>query len=132
MARPIAFVIACIALGLALAAGWRAWDYWRLYRFYEATNRSDDIDEPLKPSVRHLQAIRKLRFSWDTRVESGGPIVDPAAPYGSADMVDDLAPLIDTRDAVTIATFNVEVSRALAWALEHGELADGRYALAQL
>jgi hypothetical protein len=49
-----------------------------------------------------------------------------------SDMEDDLAPIIGTHDKLAIAGFNVEVSRALAWALEHGALRDGRCPMARL
>jgi hypothetical protein len=126
MTRPILLVLAGLAIALTVAGEWPAWQNWRLLsEFYEAVERSDDIDEPITPSAHHFRAIRKLPLSRHTRVESGRPIVDASAPDGSADMEDDLAPIIGTRDKLAIAAFNVEVSRALAWALEHGALRDG-------
>jgi hypothetical protein len=113
MTRPIFLVLTGLAIALTVAGGWRAWQNWRLLsEFYEAVERSDDIDEPITPSAHHLRAIRKLHLSWDTRVESGGPVVDASASDGSAEMGDDLAPIIGTRDKLAIAAFNVEVSRA--------------------
>jgi hypothetical protein len=131
MSRPIILVVLSVAVMGAAFAGWQAWRYWRLFQFYQAVSRSEDLDE-LQPSVQHLQAIRKLHFVWDNSVESGGPIVDYLAPYGHAAMEDDLGPIIGTRDKMAVAAFNVEVSRALSWALENGELPEGRYAMAHL
>jgi hypothetical protein len=62
---------------------------------------------------KHLEALRKLRFGWNTRLESGGPVVDPLAPYGSEDMGADLGPIIGRRDPVAIARFHREVSALL-------------------
>jgi hypothetical protein len=76
--------------------------------------------------------LRKLTFAWNTRIESGGPVVDPLAPYGSADMAGDLRAIIGTRDRVAIAKFHREVSSVFIRALENGELAEGQYRLAHL
>jgi hypothetical protein len=76
--------------------------------------------------------LRKLRFAWNTRVESGGPVVDPLAPYGSESLVADLGPIIGTSDRVMIARFHREVSALLIWALHNCGLAGGQYRLADL
>lgn len=133
MTRRSWLTLVGIIIIVAGVAGVRqAWQYWRLYSIYDELAKSDDQDEPMRPTSRHLSAIRKLRFAWEDRVESGGPVVDPQAPYGSADIADDLGPIIGTRDLVAVAMFHVEVARALAWALENGELPAGRYRLAHL
>ncbi len=79
-----------------------------------------------------MDALRKLRFTWTTRVESDGPIMNPLAPYGSEDMASDLGPLIGTRDRVAIARFHREVSELLIGALQNCALADGVYRVADL
>jgi hypothetical protein len=79
-----------------------------------------------------VQALRKLRFAWNTIFESGGPIVDPWSPYGSENMAADLGPILGTRDKVAIARFHREVSSLLIWALKNGELAVADYWLAHL
>jgi hypothetical protein len=132
MTRGIRLIFVGIAIAAGLAGTWQAWQYWRLYSIYESLEDSDDSSEPKRPTARHLAAIRKLRFDWNPFIENGGPVVDPLAPYGSADIADDLGPIIGTRDMVAVARFHIEVSRALAWALENGELTEGRYRLAHL
>jgi hypothetical protein len=102
---------------------------WRVQSIYE---KAAEDDGQRQPDARHLKAIRKLRFIWDPAVESGGPIVDPYRPYGSAAIADDLVPILGTRDDEAIAAFHVEVAAALSWALENGELQVGRYPLAHL
>jgi hypothetical protein len=112
-----------------ILAGLGLYRRWRVQSIYE---KAAEDDEQRQPDERHLKAIRKLRFIWDPAVESGGPIVDPYRPYGSAAIADDLAPILGTRDDEAIAAFHVEVAAALSWALENGELQAGRYPLAHL
>jgi hypothetical protein len=113
-----------VVLGLGAAwCGLRGWQMWSTAKAFAA----NDADEPIRPSERHVMAMRKLRFTWDPWVESGAPLVDRRAPYGSRSPADDLAPILGTRDPLAVARFHLEVGRAFAWALEHGELAPGRY-----
>jgi hypothetical protein len=125
-------ILVAIIIAAGIAAVWQGLRYQRLYAIYRDLTLADDSYEPLRPDRLHLMAIRKLRFTWDPLVESGGPIVDPLRPYGSADMADDLGPIIGTRDMVAVARFHVEVGRALAWVLENGTLPEDRYPLAHL
>jgi hypothetical protein len=120
-----------IYLLLILAA--LAWPAWEAWRWGLALRVYADPETPAPTlTSKHVAALRKLRFDWNTRIESGGPVVDPAAPYGSGDMAADLAPIIGTRDRLAIARFHREVCAVLVWALENGELADGQYRLAHL
>ena len=132
MKRVVWIAIACLVIGAGTAGAWRIWQSWRLYSTLATLSQADGLDEPLRPDGRHLAAVRKLRFTWDTMVESGGPIVDPLRPYGSRDMADDLGPIIGTTDTEAIAKFHIEVARALSWVLENGTLTEGRYPLAHL
>jgi hypothetical protein len=115
--------MAWLVLTLALLA-WPAWQVWRweLVRRIYASQA-----EPSAPTItpKHMQALRKLRFAWNTIFESGGPIVDPWSPYGSENMAADLGPILGSRDKVAIARFHREVSSVLIWALKNGELAAG-------
>ena len=81
---------------------------------------------------QHIAALRKLRFAWNTRIESGGPLVDPQAPYGSVDMASDLRPFIGTHDRLAIARFHREVAAVLIWALDNREIPPAVYRLAHL
>jgi len=130
--RVVWIAIACLVIGAGSVGAWRLWQSWRLYSTLAKLSQMDGLGEPLLPDGRHLAAIRKLRFTWDTMVESGGPIVDPLRPYGSRDMADDLGPIIGTTDTEAIAKFHIDVARALSWVLESGTLAEGRYPLAHL
>ena len=123
--RRVVFLV----LTLAVIA-WPAWEAWR----WELARRvfAAPEDPALTITPRHVAALRKLRFAWNTRIESGGPVVDALAPYGSESMAGDLGPLIGTRDRVAIARFHREVSALLIWALENCALADGPYRLAHL
>jgi hypothetical protein len=120
-----------LILALALLA-WPVWQVWR----WELVRRvyASQEEEPSAPIItpKHVQALRKLRFAWNTIIESGGPIVDPLTPYGSENIADDLGPILGTRDKVAIARFHREVSSLLIWALKNGELAEGDYRLAHL
>lgn len=116
---------------LAIAAlAWPAWTAWR----WEAARRvyADSAEPALTVTPKHMEALRKLRFAWTTRIESGGPVVDPLAPYGSDNMAADLGPIIGTTDRVAVARFHREVSALLTWALRTCGLADGQYRLAYL
>jgi hypothetical protein len=132
MSGKLWIVLVCVVLCAGIAGAWRLWQYWYLYSTLAELSQADDLDQPLRPNSRHLAAIRKLRFTWDNLVESGGPTVDPLAPYGSPDMTGHLGSIIGTRDIKTIAQFHIEVARALSWALENGDLPEGRYPLAHL
>ena len=130
--RAIWIGVICILIGTGIAGTWQVRQYWLLYSTLAELSKLDGLGEPLRPDTRHLAAIRKLRFTWDTMVESGGPIVDPQRPYGSRQMADDLAPIIGTRNIAAIAKFHIEVARGLSWVLENGVLPEGRYPLARL
>jgi hypothetical protein len=132
MTRHVWLTVACIILCIGLFGAWRLWRYWSLYSTLADMSQAEGLSEPLAPDSRHLAAIRKLRFTWDNLVESGGPTVDPLRPYGSRDMTRDLGPIIGTRSTEAVATFHIEVARALSWALENGVLPEGRYPLAHL
>lgn len=83
-------------------------------------------------TAKHIAALRKLRFAWNPLIESGGPVVDPWAPYGSESIADDLSPIIGTRDPVSIARFHREVFYTLFEVLRTCALPPGRYRLAHL
>jgi hypothetical protein len=107
---------------------YRAWQAWAASRLFAGK----DVDEVLAPSPKHVEAIRSLHFTWEPFWESGMPMVEPRAPYGSRSPIDDLAPILGTRDRVAVARFHLEVGRGFLWALEHGELEPGRYVLGGL
>jgi hypothetical protein len=109
---------------------WLAWVVWR----WELTRRIYTAQELPPPQItsEHIAALRELRFSWNTLIESGGPVVDPWTPYGSESIADDLGPIIGTRDRVSIARFHREVSTILIEALSKCDIADGQYRLAHL
>jgi hypothetical protein len=118
---------------LGLAAAVLAWPVWTAWRWEAARRVYADSESPaFTITPRHVEALRKLRFTWTTRVESGGPMVDPQAPYGSEDMASDLGPLIGTRDRLAVARFHREVSELLIGALQSCALADGVYQVAGL
>jgi hypothetical protein len=109
---------------------WPVWEAWR----WELVRRVYASQEPSTPTItsKHVQALRKLRFAWNTAIESGGPVVDPLTPYGSENLAADLGPILGTRDKVAIARFHREVSSLLIWGLKNGKLAEGDYRLAHL
>jgi hypothetical protein len=113
-----------------MALAWPAWETcrWMLaWRVYAAP-------ELAAPAIthKHIMALRKLRFSWNTLIESGGPVVDPWSPYGSENMAVDLGQIIGTSDQVAIARFHREISALLIGALKHCDIAAGQYRLAHL
>ena len=117
-----ALLVILVIAGAGVALRWRA-----LTSIYNA-----DQEPPPAITEQHVAALRLLRFTWDPLVESGGPIVDPAAPYGSRDMVDDLGPIIGTRDPLAVARLHMEVSAAFIAALKTAELSPGDYRLNHL
>lgn len=122
-------LLAALAAAVVLAwAAWQGWGWWQLHAIYQAT---DGEAAPIL-TPRHVAALRKLRFTWNVLIESGGPTVDPMAPYGSADPAEDLGPILGTSDPAAVARFHREVSSALIWALEHCDLPPGDYRLAHL
>lgn len=131
MRRAIWIAVICLIIA-GIGGAWQVRQYWLIYSTLADLSKLDGLGEPLRPDARHLAAIRKLQFTWDTMVESGGPIVDPTRPYGSRNMAADLAPIIGTRNIEAIAKFHIEVARGLSWALENGVLPEGRYPLAHL
>ena len=112
------------------AFAWLAWIAWRWQA--ERQIYADSESPALTITAKHVEALRKLQFTWNTRIESGGPVVDPLAPYGSADIVADLGPIIGTRDRMAVARFHREVSALLIRALHNCDLADGQYKLGHL
>jgi len=120
-------LILILALVVLAWATWKAWRWLLVWRVYAAPALA-----PPAISAKHIAALRQLRFAWDTRIESGGPVVDPWTPYGSESMAGDLGPIIGTRDLVAIARFHREVSTVLIEALEKCDLADGQYRLCHL
>jgi hypothetical protein len=121
------FILIVLILPVLAWCAWEAWRWGQAQRVY-----ADPETPALTITPNHVAALRKLQFTWSTLIESGGPVVDPMAPYGSKNMAADLGPMIGTRDRVAIARFHREVSAVLVWALKHGELADGQYRLADL
>ncbi|QPF81988.1 hypothetical protein IC762_19535 [Bradyrhizobium genosp. L] len=110
-----------------------AWPAWIASRWETARRIYADPDDPaLSVTPQHIEALRKLQFAWNTRIESGGPEVDPLTPYGSPDLAADLSAIIGSNDRAAIARFHREVSALLIWALHNCDLAEGRYRLAHL
>jgi hypothetical protein len=109
---------------------WPAWEAWRwilAWRVYAAS----EFPAPAI-TTKHIAALRKLRFAWNTLIESGGQAVVYWAPYGNENMAVDLGQIIGTSDQVAIASFRREVSSILIEALKHCDLADGLYPLEHL
>ncbi len=44
-------------------------------------------------SEHHVALLRKMVISWDI-AEAGAPTVEPAAPYGSTELLDDVASVL--------------------------------------
>lgn len=110
-----------------------AWPALRLWHSVQVRSVYAEGSKPAPPiAATHVAAIRKLRFAWNARIESGGPVVDPVAPYGHETMADDLGPIIGTRDPVAIARFHREVAAVLIDVLRRCKLPPGRYRLAHL
>ena len=118
---------------LAIAVIMLAWPGLRLWRSIQIQRTYSSDPVPASSiTANHVAALRKLRFAWNPLIESGGPVVDPWAPYGSENIADDLGPIIGTRDQVSIARFHREVSFILIEALRTCALPSGRYRLAHL
>lgn len=83
---------------------------------------------PFETTASHLALLRQARLSWDG-AERGAPMLDPARPYGRADLMVQLAEVFATEDAGTLARRHVEMLFVLARALRHGMLRPGRYGL---
>jgi hypothetical protein len=118
--------------GLVLATLGLVWGGWML-RQSRAIREIYATDTVAVSQItdKHLAALRKLHIAW-MPIESGGPAVDPIAPYGTPDMADDLGPILGTQNPVAIARFHREVAAAIPVFLEHGQIAAGTYRLAHL
>jgi hypothetical protein len=122
-----------ISLIMFLIVAILAWLIWNVLQWWLALRVYTHEQFPVPAITReHIEALRKMRFVWDARIESGGPVVDPFTPYGSKSMAADLGPIIGTRDRVAIAKFHREVSEVLIRALDKCALAPGEYRLAHL
>jgi hypothetical protein len=129
----IALVIGLVLALLVVPVSWLGWKVSRHMAAFDLYRSADaELSDTPLVTPKHLAALRKLRFAWSPLVESGGPSVDPRTPFGSANMADDLGPIIGTRDELALARFHLEVSSVLIWALKHGDLAEGQYRLAHL
>jgi hypothetical protein len=80
-------------------------------------------------SPEHLSCIRQLRFIWIPNVESGGPAVDPQAPFGSADAYKDLAEIAPSKSRSELKRLYGEVMRRLPVFTGKATLGPGRYVL---
>jgi hypothetical protein len=90
-----AYLSFSVVMALLLGLGLRLWQYWRVFSVYEAAGQTDAPLRPAKPSARLLQAMRKLHFTWNPMIESGGPLVDPLTPYGGG-LWSDLGPIANS------------------------------------
>lgn len=111
--------------------GW-GWKFWRDSRLFSAFMTTGASLRPFQPTERHLQAIRKLKFTWSLMIESGGPLVDPNAPFGDSPLRETLSGIIGTTSDKALGAFQAEVVHTLVWALRNGTLPVGRYSIAPL
>jgi hypothetical protein len=125
--RPVSWFIVLLAITIPLWLIWNGLQWWIAFRIY-----TDEKFAVPAIAPKHIEALRKIRFAWDSRIESGGPVVDPFTPYGSTNMAADLGPIIDTHGRASVARFHRQVSEVLIWALENCPLAPGQYRLAHL
>jgi hypothetical protein len=90
MNRRTAILITIGALATAGAGG--CWLHWK---HRERRILAEALEPDFRPqfTAAHVNVLRRVRFTWDPLVESGGPLVDPDAPYGSTDITSDLAGL---------------------------------------
>jgi hypothetical protein len=117
---------------LAMATlGWLLTREWQQFRLALQVYEDGGFPAPAI-TQKHIDALRKMRFAWDSRIESGGPVVDQFTPYGSTSMAADLAPIIGTGDRDAVARFHREVSEVLIWALDNCTVEVGQYRLAHL
>lgn len=86
---------------------------------------------PFEITAPHIALLRQMRFSWDG-AERGAPMLDPARPYGRADVLAQLAEVFPGDDAGALARRHVEMFLVLARALRHGALQPGRHALSNI
>jgi hypothetical protein len=120
--------------GVLLAAATLGWLLIREVRQFQLALHVYRDEQFPAPTItpKHVEALRKMRFAWDSRIESGGPVVDQFTPYGSRSMAADLAPIIGTGDRHAVARFHREVSEVLIWALDNCTVEPGQYRLAHL
>jgi hypothetical protein len=120
-------LLAVAALGWLI---WHAWQFWLAFRVLRVY--SDEQFSLAAITPQHVEALRKLQFAWEPRMESGGPVVDRFTPYGGKSIAADLEPIIGRRDPVAVAKFHREIYDVLIWALEHRTLSPGPYRLEHL
>jgi hypothetical protein len=88
---------------------------------------SNDAEMVIAPE--HVACIRRLRFIWVPRVESGGPAVDFEAPFGSPNAYDDLAQAVPGKSQTELRRLFAEVMIRLPVFTEKAKLAPGTYVL---
>lgn len=120
-----------VALLFVAPLGWLLIREAQQFRLALQVYEDEEFPAPII-TPKHIEALRKMRFAWDSRIESGGPVVDPFTPYGSASMAADLAPIVGSSDRDAVARFHREVSEVLVWALDNCTLEPGQYRLAHL
>jgi sulfur relay (sulfurtransferase) DsrC/TusE family protein len=74
----------------------------------------------------HIALLRKLRFSWET-AETGAPMVDPNAPYGTPDALAAIGDISGAKTESDRARQHIEMHFALTRMLRHGSLNPGDY-----
>ncbi len=79
-------------------------------------------------TAEHIALLRKLRFSWET-AETGAPMVDQQAPYGTPDPLAAIADVTGAKTEADTARQHIEMHLALSKMLRHGSLKPGDYPL---
>ena len=77
---------------------------------------------------KHIALLRKSRFGWET-AETGAPMVDPQAPYGSPDTLAAIGNITGAKTQTDRARQHIETYFTLSKMLRHGSLSPGDYPL---
>lgn len=86
------------------------------------------FNRPFDLSPQHIALMRKSRFIWDFE-EKGAPALDPAKPFGEANLMAQLAQVFGRGKPAALAVRHVEMVAALRVALRQGTIRPGAYVL---
>lgn len=83
-------------------------------------------DAPARITERHLDLIRRIRFSWNM-TEVGAPRVDCKNPYGSSDPLRDIAEALGEAPVPELAKRHADMTGVLSAFFSRAKLQPGSY-----
>ncbi|WP_262030352.1 hypothetical protein [Microvirga sp. Mcv34] len=101
-------------------------DVWGIWESYEPTENLQSI----KLTDRHLALIRRTRFGWNMAndtVEVGAPCVDASSPYGSGNILSDIAEVFGAGSPAELALQHARMAGILNLFFQSAQIDPGHY-----